>query len=171
MCKSRRADIGQKGQTWPFTANLCFSGCIIYENINYKWETCRVRTEKQGEMEKCPKEERDRFESAPCYRAWLRAERWIPVIALGSDLQALLCQGRERSLSVSCCSQVCFLLAGGLYIRPPLHSPLTALRFVSNVSVSGRIFSLRSFSFNRCQDLNWSKYKDAFIPKLSLSQP
>lgn len=29
----------------------------------------------QWEKEKCPKEERDRFESAPCYRTWLSAER------------------------------------------------------------------------------------------------
>lgn len=66
----------------------------------------------QWATEKCPKEERDPSESAPCYGAWLRAGRWIPAIALRSDLRALLWHRRERSLSVSWCSQVCFLLAG-----------------------------------------------------------
>lgn len=101
--------------------------------------------------------------------SWLKGES--QQLLSVQTCQALLCHRRERSLSVSCCSQVGFLLAGELWIKPSLHFPLTALHFVSCISISSKVFPLHSYSFNRCQDLNWSKYKDVFFPKLLLSQP
>lgn len=164
------ADIGQEGQTWPFTAHLRFSDCIIDENINYKWETCRVQTDSSEQRRNA------RRRNAIRRRALLATER-------GSVLEggyrhrspfrpaSFALAPKRKELIGFLVLPGTFSPGRGLSVRPPLQSPLTALRFVPDISVSGRIFSLHSFSFNRCQDLNWSKYKDAFIPKLSLSQP
>lgn len=80
------ADIGQKGQTWPFTAHLRFSDCIIDENINYKWETCRVWTESSEQRRNA------RRRNAIRRRALLATER-------GSVLEG----GYRWSLSVRTC--------------------------------------------------------------------
>lgn len=131
---------------------------------------------KQWEIERHPKEECDQFESRPCCKVWLGAERWIPAVALGSDLQALLCHRREKSLSVSCCSQVGFLLSGGLCIKPPLHFPLTAhhivllaARFFPStvlVSTGARIRtgqSIKMHSFINCR-YHSHNYQSVAIP-------